>query len=173
MRSIRVLLMAAAPFTVACDDERQPSLPLAPDAVAPHAVSAYLTVSSAEPAAGERVTVSIRARRGSAVGPIGSFTVRLAYDTARLTFLESARSEHGMALANGDVRGLVKGAGAAAGGFTDDVLLTSTFLVRSTGMDALASLALEVQELNSISFENQLANTRVERRLFRDDATKQ
>jgi hypothetical protein len=76
-----------------------------------------------------------------------------------------------MVLANGSVRGVVKGAGASAEGFSDDELLTSTFLVLAGG-EALASLALEVPELNSVSFEDQRAAMRVEKRLFRDETRK-
>jgi hypothetical protein len=165
-----LVLLASAVFVAACDDERA-SLPSAPSEVAPNAVAAYLAVSSPTPSAGERVTVTVRARRGSAVGPIGSFTVRLAYDTTRLRYVESARAARGMVLANGSVRGVVKGAGASAEGFSDDELLTSTFLVLAGG-EALASLALEVPELNSVSFEDQRAAMRVEKRLFRDETRK-
>jgi hypothetical protein len=162
-------IATAAVLLTACDDDRAP-LPAAPE-VTPNAVSAYLAVSNATPAAGERVTVSIRARRGAAVGPIGSFTVRLSYDTTRLQYVESARGARGMVLANGSVRGVVKGAGAAPEGFGDDELLTSTFLVL-VGGNALTSLALDVPELNSVKFEDQRANLRVERKLYRDESRK-
>ena len=166
----RLVLLTSVVMVAACDDERA-SLPAAPAEVAPNAVAAYLAVSSATPAAGERVAVSVRARRGSAVGPIGSFTVRISYDTTRLRYVESARAARGMVMANGALRGVVKGAGASAEGFTDDELLTSTFLVLAGG-DALASLALDVPELNSVEFEDQRAAMRVEKRLFRDDSRK-
>jgi hypothetical protein len=169
MRRIAILATAAA-LVAGCDDDRKP-LPAAPPEVASDALSAYLAVSNPTPTAGEKVTVSVRARRGSAVGPIGSFTVRLSYDTARLQYVESARGERGMVLANGAVRGVVRGAGAAAEGFTDDELLTSTFLVLAGG-DALASLTLDVPELNSVKFEDQRANMRVERKLYRDESRK-
>jgi hypothetical protein len=165
-----LVLLASVIFVAACDDQRA-GLPVAPAEVAPNAVAAYLAVSNETPSAGERVTVSVRARRGSAVGPIGSFTIRLSYDTTRLRYMESARAERGMVMANGTARGVVKGAGASAEGFSDDELLTSTFLVL-TGNDALASLALDVQELNSVQFEDQRANMRVERKLFRGEGRK-
>ena len=164
------LIAITAALVAGCDDDRKP-LPAAPADVAPDAVSAYLAVSNSTPAAGERVTVAVRARRGSAVGPIGSFTVRLSYDTTRLRYVESARGERGMVLANGAVRGVVKGAGAAAEGFTDDELLASTFLVLAAG-NALASLSLDVPELNSVKFEDQRARMRVERKLYRDESRK-
>lgn len=164
------IVALAAAFAVGCDDERMP-LPAAPS-VAPNEISAYLAVSNQAPTAGERLTVAIRARRGSAVRPIGSFTVRLTYDTTRLQFIESARSAHGMVMANAAVRGVVRAAGASAEGFVDDELLTSTFLVVS-GSDALASLALDVAELNSVQFEDQRAAMRIDKRLYRGDARKQ
>lgn len=168
MKFTRLSLLALAVALTGCDDDRAP-LPAAPAAVAPNAISAYVAVSNAAPKAGEQVLVSVRALRGSAVGPIGSFTLRLMYDTTQLQFVESARSARGMVLANGAVRGVVKGAGASAEGFLDDELIAATFLVRTGGA---LSLALDVSELNSVTFEDQRAAMRVERRIYRDDARK-
>jgi hypothetical protein len=163
---IRLSIVAvAAVAAIACDDERAET-PTAPVGVGPNEISAYIAASNASPSTGDRVTISIRARRGSAVGPIGSFTLRLDYDATRLRFVESARSARGMVLANGAVAGIVRGAGASSDGFTDDELLTSTFDV--LGADALASLRLDVTELNSVKFEDQRASMRVAPGLFRD-----
>jgi hypothetical protein len=164
------LLAFAAVLAAGCDDERA-LVPVAPN-VSPNEISAYLAVSSPSPTVGERVTVSIRARRGSAIRPIGSFTVHLTYDTTRLQFVEAARSSSGMVMANGTVRGIVKAAGASAEGFTDDELVTTSFLVLAGG-NALSSLALTVPELNSLAFEDQREQMRVERRLYRGDVNKQ
>ena len=75
-------------------------------------------------------------------------------------------------MANGTVRGIVKAAGASAEGFTDDELVTTSFLVLAGG-NALSSLTLTVPELNSLAFEDQREQMRVERRLYRGDANKQ
>ena len=159
--SLIVLLAAIG----ACDDDRPQQLPLAPMAVAPNALSAYVAVSNSKPAIGSQVTVWVRARRGSAVGPIGSFTIRLAYDSTRLRFKEAGRSDQGMVLANGANAGFLIAAGASAEGFKNDELLAATFV--ATSANALSFLELSVTELNSVKFEDQKSNMRVERALYR------
>lgn len=158
-----VALLAAAS---ACDDDRPQLLPVAPMEVAADAVSAYVAVSDANPAPGSDVTVFVRARRGSAVAPIGSYTLRLAYDSTRLHFKDAGRSAHGMVLANGAMAGVVVAAGASAEGFTDDELLAANFTV--TSASALKALELNVSELNSVAFEDKKSSMRVERGLYRD-----
>jgi len=160
-------LAALAIVASACADNTKTSnqLPTAPMGVAPGSVSAYVAVSNPNAGVGSRVTVSVRARRGSSVGPIGSFTIRLAYDSTKLRFVESARSAQGMVMANGERAGVVLAAGAAAEGFTDDVLLSSTFEVRAA--NALKTFELGVTELNSVAFKDQRAYLNVERALYR------
>jgi hypothetical protein len=158
-------IVAVLALVAACDDDRPQPLPVAPLAVAPNSVSAYVAVSNSNPAAGTEVTVWVRARRGAAVGPIGSFTIRLAYDSTRLHFKDAARSEQGMVLANGASAGMLIAAGASADGFRNDELLAATFL--ATSANALAELTLSVTELNTVAFEDQKANMRVERALYR------
>jgi hypothetical protein len=159
---IALLAVAAA----GCDDDRSNQLPTAPAEVAPDELSAYVVVSEANPGIGTQFTVSVRARRGSAVGPIGSFTIRLAFDTTRLRFREAARSESsgGMVMANVAEPGLLIAAGASATGFTSDDLLVATFSALSA--DAIRSLALSVTELNSVTFEDQRDRVRVSREIF-------
>ena len=165
-----ISLVALAAAAIACDDDRPQLLPTAPLGVAPDAVSAYLAVSNANPAVGSEVTVFVRARRGSAVGPIGSFTIRLAYDSTRLQFKDAARSEHGMVMANGANAGLLVAAGASATGFTTDDLVAATFVARATS--ALTPLELTVTELNSVTFTDQKSSVRVARGLYRDAGSK-
>ena len=158
-----VVLLAA---TAGCDDDQPTTLPTAPMSVASDAVSAFVAVSNPNPAVGSDVTIWVRALRGTAVGPIGSFTIRLAYDATRLQFKEAGRSEQGMVMANGANAGLVIGAGASAEGFRNDELLSATFTV--TAANALAALQLTVNELNSVGFADQTSALRVERGLYRD-----
>ena len=168
MSALRLSTLAAlALATVACTDNTKSTnqLPTAPMGVAPGSVSAYVAVSNPNPAIGARVVVSVRARRGTSVGPIGSFTIRLAYDSTKLHCQDAARSAQGMVMANGERAGVVLAAGAAAEGFTDDVLLVSTFEV--VGSNALKSLELGVTELNSVAFKDQRAYLNVERALYR------
>jgi len=159
-------VLATLVAVAACDDKQKAQVPTAPISVAPDAVSAYVAASNTNPGVGSNVTLFVRARRGSQVGPIGSFTIRLSYDSTRLRFVESPRSTIGMVMANPTTRGLVIAAGAAAEGFTDDNLFSATFAV--TGANALQSVALHVTELNTVTFKDQRANTRVERALYRD-----
>lgn len=161
-----ISIVALAATALACDDEPSSLLPTAPLAVASDAVSAYVAVSNANPGVGSEVTVFVRARRGTAVGPIGSFTIRLAFDSTRLQFKDAARSELGMVMANGANAGLLVAAGASASGFTNDELLAATFLVKA--VNALAGLQLTVSELNSVNFTNQTSSVQVARGLYRD-----
>ena len=158
-----VALLAA--LTAACADDKPQQLPTAPLGVASDAVSAFIAVSNPSPVVGTRVTIWVRAQRGSAVGPIGSFTIRLAYDSTRLRFVEAARSPAGMVMTNSAKAGLLMAAGAAAEGFGDDLLLNTTFDV--TGSDALKTLKLNVTELNTVGFEDQKSHTSVARGLYR------
>lgn len=162
----RLSLLAVAVASSACDDDRPNQLPTAPLDVASDAVSAYVAVSNASPAVGSEVTVFVRARRGTAVGPIGSFTIRVAFDSVALQFKDAARSELGIVMANGASAGLVVAAGASATGFTSDELLSATFLVKAP--NALASLRLTVNELNSVNFTSQTSSVQVARGLYRD-----
>lgn len=161
---LRFSLVAGLAFSAACDDERKP-IPTAPISVADDALSAYVVVSNPNAPVGSNVIVSVRALRGKLVGPIGSFTIRLAYDSLGLRFVNSANNAQGMVLSNAATRGVVIAAGASAEGFKNDELLSATFTV--TGSGALKTLALSVTELNSLKFEDQRANMTVMRGIYR------
>ena len=161
---LRLSLVAVLASSAACDDERKP-IPTAPISVADDALSAYVVVSNPNAPVGSDVIVSVRALRGKLVGPIGSFTIRLAYDSLGLRFVNSANNAQGMVLANAATRGVVIAAGASAEGFKNDELLSATFTVAASG--ALKSLALSVTELNSLKFEDQRANMTVMRGIYR------
>ncbi|HEU4995392.1 MAG TPA: hypothetical protein VFT29_11265 [Gemmatimonadaceae bacterium] len=164
-------IAAVTLMAVACDeDDHTAALPAAPIGVAANEVSAYVAVSSANPAPGSDVTVWVRARRGSAMGPVGSYTLRLTYDSTRMRFKESGRSQHGMVMANSATAGLLVVAGASAEGFADDELLAATFTSTSTG--ALTGLTLDVTELNSATFQDQKAGLRVARGLYSGEQAK-
>lgn len=163
---LTAFLAAGAIAAGGCFDDPSRRLPVAPSEVGPNELSAYVVVSDPTPAVGSRFTVSVRTRRGSAVGRIGSFTIKVAFDTARLRFHEAARSEHGMVMANVAQPGLLIAAGAAAEGFPGDDLLVATF--SATAVDGIESLALTVTELNSVTFENQREQVRVPRGVFRE-----
>jgi hypothetical protein len=163
---LRFSLAAAFVATTGCDDERAKQLPTAPLEVAPGTLSAYVTVSNSRPKVGDQLTVTVRARRGSDVGPIGSFTVELMYDSTALAFREVGRIDQGMVMGNISPRGRMIAAGASAEGFLDDELVIATFEV--TGANAIASLALQVKELNSLQFTDEMARLKVLKSIYRD-----
>lgn len=164
-----LVLATTAIALIGCrDDDRQRAveIPSAPGNLPANALSAFVTVSNPDADVGDEVLVTVRALRGSAVGAIGSFTLRLAYDSLRVRFLEAGTSSHGMVLTNTKAAGVVVAAGASSSGFVDDQLVTARF--RVTGPRGLRSLELAVSELNSVSFEDQRSAMRVERSLYRD-----
>jgi len=171
MRALtRLSLIAALAAVAGCADDRRAGVPTMPLEIAPDAMSAYVVVSNPDAPAGTEVQVSVRALRGRNVGPIGSFTIRLGYDSLGLSYVKSATSTHGMVMANGANRGLLVAAGASAGGFKDDELLSTTFLVSASG--GLKSLALTVNELNSLTFEDQTELMSVMKGIYRAPAGK-
>ena len=169
MRTLaRLSLLAVIAATAACDDERRDSTPTVPLTIAPDAMSAYVVVSNPKAPVGSQVEVGIRSLRGRNVGPIGSFTIRLSYDSTGLTFVKSAPSTRGMVMANGAQRGTMVAAGASAEGFADDELVNATFTV--TSAEGLRSLVLAVSEINSLKFEDQTAKLQVMKGVYRPAA---
>jgi hypothetical protein len=169
MRALsRLSLVAVLAATAACDDERRDQVPTMPLEIAPDAMSAYVVVSNPKVAVGSQVEVGVRSLRGRNVGPIGSFTVRLAYDSTGLAFVKAASNPQGMVMANGAGNDVVVAAGASAQGFTNDELVLATFTVTSAA--GLKSLSLMVSELNSLKFEDQRANLRVMKGIYRASA---
>lgn len=171
MRALtRLSLCAALAITAGCDDDRRSGVPTMPMEIGPDALSAYVVVSNPNAPVGTEVQVSVRALRGKNVGPIGSFTIRLGFDSLGLAFLRSAEGMQGMVMANGAQRGLVIAAGASAEGFGNDELLNATFRVSSAA--GLASLALTVNELNSLEFQDQTKLISVMKGIYRAPAEK-
>ena len=163
MRALARLSLLTLAAAAACDDRRD--LPTMPLEIGPDALSAYVVVSNPNAPVGSQVTVTVRSLRGKNVAPIGSFTIRLAYDSTALAFGAAASNAQGMVLANAAQRGLVVAAGASAEGFKNDELLNATFTVSAAG--GLRSLALTVSELNSLKFEDQRGNLRVMKGVYR------
>lgn len=160
----RLSIAAVLAATAACSD-RPDAVPTAPLEISPDGLSAYIVVSNPNAPVGTEVTVTVRSLRGRNVGPIGSYTIRLGYDSLGLAFGKAASSSEGMVMANASQRGLVVAAGASADGFRSDDLLSATFTVSKSG--GLKSLTLTVSELNSLKFEDQRANLNVMRGIFR------
>lgn len=171
MRALtRLSLIAALVAAAGCDDDRRTGVPTMPIEIGPDALSAYVVVSDPNAPVGTDVQVNVRALRGKNVGPIGSFTIRLGYDSLGLAFVGSGESAQGMVMANGAQRGLLIAAGASAEGFKNDELLSATF--RVSGAGGLASLTLTVNELNSLKFEDQTSLISVMKGIYRAPAGK-
>ena len=160
----RLSIAAVLAATAACSD-RPDAVPTVPLEISPDGLSAYIVVSNPNAPVGTEVTVTVRSLRGRNVGPIGSYTVRLGYDSLGLAFSKAANSSEGMVMANASQRGVVVAAGASADGFKSDELLSTTFVVSKSG--GLKSLALTVTELNSLKFEDQRSNLNVMRGIYR------
>ena len=165
MRAFSRLSIAAVLVATAACSDRPDAVPTVPLEISPDGLSAYIVVSNPNAPVGTEVTVTVRSLRGRNVGPIGSYTVRLGYDSLGLAFSKAASSSEGMVMANAAQRGLVVAAGASADGFKSDELLSTTFVVSKSG--GLKSLALTVTELNSLKFEDQRANLNVMRGIYR------
>ena len=143
-------------LTVACQDEHR--RPVTAPATAPRSDTVFfVTVSNAEPAAGATVTVTANVAQRAGFKPVASFKAHLRYDATGLTFLRESRLPSGIRAFHPQPGDLIA-AGAAAEGFQDGRLFAATFRIQNPA--ALASLALEVEELNGTDFANQLPAVR-------------
>jgi hypothetical protein len=156
-------LLAVAGLAACAEPPTAPIAPAEPSAPAT-GVLVYLSLSSLAPQPGDRVTIAVNALRAADAEAIGSFTLRVAYDTTALRLAASGTSGEGMVLANA-ARGMVTIAGASGEGFRASPLATLTMDVVRAG--ALPSLALTVDEITATSFRDERARTSVDRRQYR------
>jgi hypothetical protein len=146
----------AAPDSTAA----KPAPPAAPER------AAYLSVSELAPAAGSNVIVAGTVTVGSDLS-VGSFRVRVAYDTAMLRFVEEI-VEPGMMRVVNPRPGEVIVVGASSGSSTDGRLFTLRFRVSDPA--GLNSLVLHVDELNDASFQDQRQSVIRASRLVHDSS---
>ena len=139
--------LEVAVLVLACHDEQ-----LTPVTAQQTDSVVYLTVSTSHPAVGSTITVTANVAPRVGLNPVGSFKARLQYDPTGLTFLQESRLPTGLRALNPQ-QGHVIVAGAAAEGFTDGRLFAVTF--RAQRPAALASLELEIVELNGTDFADQ------------------
>jgi hypothetical protein len=156
-------IVAAVCVAACADAPTAPTAAAEPPAPA-EGVLVYLALSSLAPQPGDRLTVTVRALRGADAEAIGSFTLRLAFDTAALRLSSSEPSREGLVMAN-VTGGVMTIAGASGDGFHAGALATLTMEVVHAG--ALPSLALTVEEINATSFRDERARTRVDRTQYR------
>ena len=138
-------------FTASC---REP-LPQPPRATlsAARDVEVGLVVSTLTPSIGDTVVVLARLTSGIEVRPAASFSARLSYDAARLTYFgEVARADAGMRVINGEIVGEVRVAGIATDGFQNGELLALRFLVKAAG--SVGVLRLAVDQLHATDGED-------------------
>jgi hypothetical protein len=132
--------------------------------LATDAARAFLTLPATMPSAGQQVAVRLNARRPVGAEALGSFTVRIVFDTAGLHFLGSESSRDGM-VAAGVANGVVTVAGASSTGFTSEEIAGVTMQVVDPA--ALQHLTLEIVELTTTSFREQRASTVADQRTYR------
>lgn len=138
-------LIAASILLVSCADED--SRRLAPAEPGGKAPIAYLVASSTRPAAGDTVTLSIRARSGFFDRKLGSFAGNV-HLPAGLAYI-SARNGAGMSAVRAS-EGVVSVAVASGDGLEDDALFA--FDVRVDDPEALFGARLEVVEATRVDF---------------------
>jgi hypothetical protein len=155
-------LLALAGLAACAELPTEPAAPDAPTAPV-EGVLVYLSLSSLTPQAGDRVTIAVNALRAVDAEAIGSFTLRVAYDTTALRLVATELSKEGLVMGNA-ARGVVTIAGASGDGFRATPLATLTMDVMRAG--ALSPLALSVDEMNATSFRDQRASTTVDRRQY-------
>ncbi|HET9425923.1 MAG TPA: hypothetical protein VFO55_11165 [Gemmatimonadaceae bacterium] len=159
MAALSVALVATA---VACTDRD------VAESVAPPAPSAgrtmYLSLSKMAPAAGDEVVVSVNSRGAATGATVGSFKVRMSFDTRGLEFLGAVPQADGMVIAN-PVNDTLIIVGASGNGFATSIL--ASVRMKVTDPAAVSSLGLEVVAVSTTDFASEASVTAVDRRLFR------
>src|SRR4051812_7246333 len=148
-------LMCALALAAACDRRDRFA---APDSAAPAKPplperAAYLSVSDLSPEAGDTIVVTGTLRVGDDLS-LGSYRVRLGFDSTKLRFVEEIPNAEMMRAVNpraGDVIVV----GATANGSTDGRLFA--FRLRVNDPAGLNSLVLRIDELNDTAFRDQKA----------------
>lgn len=125
---------------------------------------AYISVSDLRPTAGDVVVVAGTLGVGETIS-LGSFRVRLSYDTTRLTYVGEVALP-GMLRVVNPRRGDVIVAGASSGSSSDGRLFALRFRVDDPA--GLESLLLRIDELNDGHFANQMQTVTRSSRLVLD-----
>lgn len=139
-------------FAIAACQESEPAPPR-PTLSTAKAVEAGLVASTLSPGSGDTIVVSARLTSGSDVRAAASFSARLSYDPARLTYLgELARADDGMRVVNADIPGDVRVAGIASQGFKTGELVALRFVAKGAG--GVGALQLYVDQLSAVDGED-------------------
>ena len=149
MRMLRVLVGAAALLS-ACRDAARDTM-LTPRPAIDNRTAGLVVERLASD--DSTVTVVIRLSPGLDLGPVGSVTASIDYDTTAMRFVRDASPSDGALRAVHDDRGRVRVAVASVSGLpTGDVARLRFSLRTAERLDAtLAALALQVVELHDLS----------------------
>ena len=164
MHALRLVVLGLA--LTACQD--QPAQSTAPRPPLVQGVAAFISVDNLSARPGQTVRVRVEVQVGTQQNyKLGSYTGRLRFNPARLTFRAENVINDGLRIANnaGAATGEVRFAGASATGFTNLVLYDGTFEVKST--DYAADLALQMEELSAaLTLTNLAPQLQVNRQIF-------
>jgi hypothetical protein len=170
LRASRALLLACVLVSAAsCSETVRPTTRVVPIAPPPTAlvngVAMYIALSNDAPAAGDRVVVTVRTRKGESAKGVGSFTLAVKYDGAGLTLVEQPVPGEGVVAFN-PTSGQLMAAGASTTGFASGELFH--FVLAVGNPDALKSLSLDVKEVVSTGFADHRSKLVVARDFVRD-----
>jgi hypothetical protein len=169
MKSVHAITVAALLLAaLACKDDalksKTPSEPL-PSA---QGAQAFLQVDNESAQPGERVNVFVRVQLGTEGDTkIGSYTGRLKFDPAFLSWASDLQINDGMRVVNpnGAGTGEIRFAGASATGFTDLALYHGVFQVKQAGyMDQIKLVMEEMSAAKTLG--NMRAQLRVAPQVF-------
>lgn len=153
MRMTRWLTFGVLVAVVAaCNDDpvnaRTPGEPPPPT----QGIQAFLQVDNDHASPGDVIHVAVKVQLGtSSDAKLGSYTGRLTFDPAALALQHDVQIDDGLRVTNpnGASTGLVRFAGAAAGGFSDLTLYEGVFQVKRS--DYLKQLTIGMDELSAAS----------------------
>lgn len=166
----RAMLVAMLAAIAACsNDQRVPAEPTAPSVpAAGHRRASYLAVSDTAVSSGATLTVSANVDTASGGERIASYLARVRFDPHQLAYVSEEPISGVLSAVNaGDSEVVV--AGASAEGLPDARLFVLHFRALGTVKDP--TLALEIDELNTVSYTNRthqvsnLPQVRFDRRL--------
>ena len=139
---------AICALAIACTERTQ--VTTSPDTnVTPQTPALSVLVDAMLP--GRAATVRGVFHRSAGMSAIGSFGLRVSYDTTRLTFDHDATTGQGMRLMNAR-DGVLTIAGAGTEGFGGDTLFAATFHV--TGSAAAESISVDIVEIHGVNFQD-------------------
>jgi hypothetical protein len=165
MHALRLVVLGLA--LTACQDQPAQSTGPTPPPVT-QGVAAFVSVDNLTARVGQTVRVRVEVQVGTQQNyKVGSYTGRLRFHPARLTFRAENVINDGLRIANnaGAATGEVRFAGASATGFTTLVLYDATFEVKSA--DYAGDLVLQMEELSAaLTLTNLAPQLQVNRQVF-------